>query len=264
MPDEIRHGLSGRRAEGVLGGLGRLEEHVAMAIAVELARGISGDLHVVTLFEVCLRDGLDGTSPRLLAGHHLCLGHHRRSSLWRTVGNRRVVQEDSRLAILVALVAEGVLDLDVVAGGRTCEGIRAHRDRHVAVQIHLVVVEDDILPALAIVDRKAAVLRVAIGERLVADKIGHGRIGLGTERMLRRLGRLEKHVAMAIPVKLGCRGAGSGDKIATVAVYLRDGLDRAGPARLKGSDLIESERRVRPLRRRRERGGSIRSLGHRR
>jgi len=47
--DEVRHRLAARRAEGELCGLGRLEEHVGVAIAVELAGCRAGRANVVAL-----------------------------------------------------------------------------------------------------------------------------------------------------------------------------------------------------------------------
>jgi len=68
------------------------------------------------------------------------------------------VQVDAHLAVVVALVAEGVLDANLVAGGRVGEDVVAHCLRRRAVEVDLVVAEGDVLPALAAVDRKAGIL----------------------------------------------------------------------------------------------------------
>merc|ERR1719199_1807121 len=87
----------------------------------------------------------------------------------RRVRHRRVVEEDARLAVLVALVAEGVLDAHVVAGGGAGEDVRAHRHRRRAEKLNVVVREDDVLPALAAVDGEAGVLVVAALDRTDAE-----------------------------------------------------------------------------------------------
>merc|ERR1711871_1407502 len=79
----------------------------------------------------------------------------------RLVRHRRVVQEDAHLAIRHPLVAKGVLDLGLLARRGAREIIVAHGDGHVAVERDLVVVVHAPLPALAAVDREAAVLFVA-------------------------------------------------------------------------------------------------------
>merc|ERR1719454_1316217 len=47
----------------------------------------------------------------------------------RLVRDRGVVQEDARLAVGAALVAESVLDSDDVSRRGACEVVRAHRHR---------------------------------------------------------------------------------------------------------------------------------------
>ena len=52
-----------------------------------------------------------------------------------------MVEDAARHAVLVVLVAEGVLDGGDVARLRAHEGVRAHRHRGAAVQLDLVVPE---------------------------------------------------------------------------------------------------------------------------
>jgi len=62
--DEVRHRLAARRAEGELCGLGRLEEHVGVAIAVELASAMARSSDIVAIREIGLADGSDCVRPR--------------------------------------------------------------------------------------------------------------------------------------------------------------------------------------------------------
>ena len=73
-----------------------------------------------------------------------------------------MVEEDAGLAVGVALVAEGVLDLGLLARGGAGEDVRAHRDGNLAVAFDLMVLEDDVGETLAAVDREAAVLGDAV------------------------------------------------------------------------------------------------------
>ena len=68
------------------------------------------------------------------------------------IGHGRVVQADAHLAVGVALVAEGVLNLDNVAGGGAGEVVGAHGESDLPVAVDLVVLELDVLPALSTVD----------------------------------------------------------------------------------------------------------------
>ena len=61
-----------------------------------------------------------------------------------------MVEENSRLAIAVALVAESVLNLGLVARRRAREDVRAHRHGDWAIEIDLVVGEDHLFPSQAI------------------------------------------------------------------------------------------------------------------
>ena len=68
-----------------------------------------------------------------------------------------MVQADAHFAVLVALVAEGVLDLGHIARGGAGEGVGAHCDRDIALAVNLVVVEDNLIPTLAVVDGEATI-----------------------------------------------------------------------------------------------------------
>ena len=131
-----------------------------------------------------------------------------------------MVQEDSHLAVSVLLVAERVLDLRDVAGRRAREVVSAHRDRRVAVQVDLVVVKFHNRPALAAVDRKAAILRDAVLDGLGTDKVRHGVRARWAEGHLGGLGRLEENIRMAIAVQLARGIRGSLHVVAAVQVRL--------------------------------------------
>ena len=79
----------------------------------------------------------------------------------------------AHLAVVVALVAEGVVDVDLVAGGRVREGVVTHGLGGGAVEVDLVVVEDDVRPSLAAVDGKTGVLalELLVLHRLRANKV---------------------------------------------------------------------------------------------
>ena len=53
------------------------------------------------------------------------------------VGDRRVVEADAHVAVVVALVAEGVLNLGLIVGGGAGEHVRAHGDGQLAVAVNL-------------------------------------------------------------------------------------------------------------------------------
>jgi len=65
-----------------------------------------------------------------------------------------------------------------------------------------VVVEDDVGPAPASIDRKAAILGEAALDFRSADKVGHGIRGHRAELNLSRLGRLEEHIGVAVSIEL--------------------------------------------------------------
>jgi len=242
--NEVAHGRLAGRAERHIGGLGRLEEHVGVAVAIELCGGLARSGDVVLAVEERLADGLDGVRPTLLAFNHVrrCQGRHvddladlvvaaHDGPRWR-IRHRRVVEEDARLAVVAALVAEGVLDAGFVAGGSTREPVGAHRDRNVARVVDLVVLEDDLRPALAAVDCKATVLFDALIDGVGTNEVAHGRLAGRAERHIGGLGRLEEHVGVAVAIEL-CGGlARSGDVVLAVEERLADGLDGIRPSHL--------------------------------
>jgi len=234
--DKVRHRLLAGGAERVVRRLGWLEQHIAVAVAVQLASRLARRRNVVALLGVHLGDGGDRVRPELLRRQHLRLRHRRRR---RNVRHRRVVQADAHDAILAPLVAEGVLDAHLVARGRVGEDVVAHRLRSRAVEVDLVVAEGDVLPAAAAVDREAGVLALegVILHRLGADKVRHRLLAGGAERVVRRLGWLEQHIAVAVAVQLASRLARRRNVVALLGVHLGDGGDRVGPELLRGDDF---------------------------
>jgi len=233
--DEVGHGRSAVRAEGVLGGLGRLEEHVGVAVAVQEASSLASAADEVAILGVDGGDVLDRGSPVVLRLQHLSLSHRSRAN---RVRHGRVVQVDADLAVLAALVAEGVLDLGHVTSGRAREDVRAHGGGGGAVERDLVVVERDALPALAAVDRKAGILVVAVVDDRAANKVRHGLAASRAEGHLGGLGRLEEDLGVAVAVQLGGGVARRADVVALVSVGGGDGLDRISPSSLGREDLL--------------------------
>merc|ERR1719222_734096 len=144
------------------------------------------------------------------------------SSRLGMVRHRGVVKADAGLAIFAALVSEGKFHLRDVARRGAGEVVGAHSDRHVAVAGDIMVLEDNLLPALASVDGEAAVFLVAVLDSLVADEVGHGVGASGAERHLGSLGGLEKHVAVAVAVQSASGVANSLHIIALLSVDGRD------------------------------------------
>jgi len=241
LANEVRHGVTARRAEGNLGGLGGLEEDVRVAVAVQLGGRVARGADVVAALLVHLGDRLDAAGPRGLRREHLRLGHvasDRRGRRGRRVRHRRVVQEDAHLAVEALLVAERVLDLGLVARGGAREVVVTHRDGRVAVHIDVVVVENDRLPALAAVDGEAAVLLVAARDRVAAHEVRHRVARHGAELVLGRLGGLEEHVRVAVRVELARGLARGADVVAALKVRLRDRRDRVRPRVLRRAHLL--------------------------
>ena len=154
----------------------------------------------------------------------------------RLVRHGRVVQEDARLAVLVALVAEGVLDRGLVARGGAGEDVRAHGNSHRSRELDLVVVEDNLGEALAAVDREAAVLLVALLHGLAAHEVRHGLAGRRPEGVLLSLGGLEEHLAELVAVQLAGGVRRGAHVVAPLPVDLAARLDRVGPC----SSIIKS------------------------
>mmetsp|Transcript_24695 Transcript_24695/g.40949 ORF Transcript_24695/g.40949 Transcript_24695/m.40949 type:complete len:225 (+) Transcript_24695:209-883(+) len=157
------------------------------------------------------------------------------------VWHRRVVEKDAQLTIGATLIAEGVLDPDLVAGGRAGEDVRAHRDCDIAVEVNLVVGELDVRPALAAVDGKASVLIVAVIDYAATDKIRHRLAARWAEGEFGSLGRLEEHVSAAIAIKVVCRLRGRAHVVAAGKVRLRDAHDGVAPRPLRGHELVHRD-----------------------
>merc|ERR1740121_3497084 len=69
--NKVGHGRVRSGAEGVFSRLGRLEEHIGMAIAVQLTSGQGSRADVVTIREASLRYDLDGVCPLVLRIEHI-------------------------------------------------------------------------------------------------------------------------------------------------------------------------------------------------
>ena len=106
--------------------------------------------------------------------------------------------------------------------------------------LRLVVAEDDLLPTLAAIDGEAGVLalELVVTHRLGADEVRHRLLGRGAEGVLRRLGRLEEDVGLAVAVQLASGTSGGADEVAAFAVDRRDDLDGADPVGLCREHLL--------------------------
>ena len=78
VPDEVRHRARGVGPEDVLGRFGGLEEHVAVAVAVQLARALTGEADVVAALEEYSGDVDDGVGPVVLRGDDVVARHRPR------------------------------------------------------------------------------------------------------------------------------------------------------------------------------------------
>merc|ERR1719235_364839 len=114
-----------------------------------------------------------------------------------------MVEVDAEIAVVVALVAKGVLHFGDGAVGRGVEVVLAHRLRGVAIEADIVVVEHDLLPANTTrTKREALVLGIATFDLVAADEVREGALSRRTEWSLRSLGRLEEHIRATIVVEL--------------------------------------------------------------
>ena len=147
------------------------------------------------------------------------------------------MEADANLAVGAALVAEGVLNLGDGAGGGAGELVGAHGERHLGVAVDLVVLEDNLGEALLRVDGETVVLVVAARDGVVAHEVGHGVVGGGPEGVLRSLGGLEEHVAVAVAVELTRARAREADVVAALEERGRDVHDGLGPEVLARLDL---------------------------
>jgi len=126
-----------------------------------------------------------------------------------------VVNIDAHFAVVVPLVAERVLDLGDAVVRCGVEVVLAHRLGGRAVEVDLVVVEDDLFPAHAArPESEALVLGVATRDLVAADEVREGALGRGAEGRLRGLGRLEEHVGASVAVELVRCFLGDGHEVA--------------------------------------------------
>ena len=70
MANKIGHSLCGSRSKRRFGCLCWFEEHVGVAIAIELASRLGRRCDVVSSIQVGLGDTLDGAGPRCLCSLH--------------------------------------------------------------------------------------------------------------------------------------------------------------------------------------------------
>merc|ERR1711879_797951 len=89
--------------------------------------------------------------------------------------------------------------------------------------------EDNFLPAVAPVDRKAGILLIAPLDDAAAHEVRHCLGSGGTEWVLCRLGWLEQHLRMAIAIQLSCCISRRANVIVLSEVLCGDGLDRVSP-----------------------------------
>ena len=89
----------------------------------------------------------------------------------RHVRDGGMVQENAHFAVVAALVTEGVLNFGLAFRRRAGEIVVAHRESDVLLDDDFVVVVHALRPALAAVDREAAILRVAVCHVLTADEV---------------------------------------------------------------------------------------------
>jgi len=153
-----------------------------------------------------------------------------------------MVQEDANFTIIAALVPECVLDFGLLSSGCTSEVVVTHGNGNVTLEFDIVIVVHAVRPALAAIDRKAAILSIAVFDRFAADKVGHGLLGLGPELVLGCLGRLEEHVALAVCVELASCLCCRLNVVATFFVHLGDVFDRTRPRVLHGDHIFLGDR----------------------
>jgi len=206
----------------------RLEENFRLAVAVVLPDVLARGLLVVAAVRLRLTDSDDAIAPRLLSGHdHLLCHLLARSGEW----HRRVVQVDADVALRVQEVAEGVLDLHVLALWSR-EVVVAHSGGGAAMGHDLVVLPAHLRPAL---DGEALVLRAyAIG----GHEVGQGAVEVFPERDLIRQGRLEEDGHDAVPIVLPDVIARGLLVVAAVRLDVADRHDAIAPRLLSGYHLF--------------------------
>mmetsp|Transcript_3612 Transcript_3612/g.5408 ORF Transcript_3612/g.5408 Transcript_3612/m.5408 type:complete len:441 (-) Transcript_3612:262-1584(-) len=233
--DEVGHGILPCRAELHLGALGRLEKNVAVTVCIKLTRGVRSRTHEVATRLVHSRDGLNGVGPVLLHLENLLLRdggglkqrRGRRGS--RLERDRRMVEEDTHLAVGTTLVAEGVLNSGHRASGGAGKVVITHRNPDTILDLDFVVHVLNIRPPIAAIDRETSVLLVAILHIGISHEVGHSIVRSGTKLLLSALGGLEEHIAVTITVKLASCLAGGADKVTARLMDCGDVFDSICP-----------------------------------
>ena len=103
------------------------------------------------------------------------------------------------------------------------------------------VVEHHLAEALLGVDGEAVVFRKATRDGVKSNEIGHGTGGIRAESVLSRLGGLEKHVGVAVAVKLTRTLTRETDVVTALEEGPGDIADGVRPVVLRGDDLLASD-----------------------
>ena len=140
-----------------------------------------------------------------------------------------MVEEDAQLAVGVPLVAERVLHLGLASICSAGEEVGAHGNGNIASDVDLVVFKNHVRPSFSAIYGETSILNIAILDRFVPNKVGHGICASWSKRRLSCLGRLEEHVCVSIAVELTSCFGSSCNVVASVEVGLGDTLDGAGP-----------------------------------
>ena len=119
-----------------------------------------------------------------------------------------MVEADSHAAVRTSLVTKGILHLGFALVRCICKVIVSHGDCNRAVAVDLVVIKDNLGPALAAIDCEAAILRSSITHSLGSYEVGHGLVGIGPELNILGFGWLERHVAVSVAVQFTCSFGG--------------------------------------------------------
>ena len=138
--------------------------------------------------------------------NHTCEEKHRPEPRPRCRG---MVQEDANITVSILLVAKRILHLRLASISAAGEIVVAHGDGRVAIHLNLVVVENDVSPALATVDGEARVLLMTVLHGFLPNKIRHSIGGCWSELGFHCLGRLEQHFRVAVAIEFtSCLGSG--------------------------------------------------------
>mmetsp|Transcript_15880 Transcript_15880/g.20021 ORF Transcript_15880/g.20021 Transcript_15880/m.20021 type:complete len:213 (+) Transcript_15880:233-871(+) len=156
--------------------------------------------------------------------------------------NRRMVQEDAHLLVLTTLVAEGVLHLDLVTGGRAGKVIVAHGEGNAINCLNLMVVIHTVRPPIASVDGESPIFLVTNGHSLVANEVRHGVFGAGAELRGVAFCGFEHDIAVAVAVELSRGLSRSGNIVSSLSIDCGDALDGGRPAGLNILHLLDSDR----------------------